>query len=310
MTGIVMSVMPVFLLIILGQALRRGVIPNADFWNLNDRLVYWVLFPCLLFNRTSTLGLDLARAGPFSAALVGGFTIAALFAVVLGKRSRLENPSVSSILQGGARHNTFIALAVAERVYGIEGLAIAIIATSVLIPVTNVTLVTAMVSLHGDTRGGRFVLPVLRDLGRNPLLISVISGVLWNSMGFGELSVLHELTSILGAAALPIVLLGVGANIRSQALRIAGLPLAISVIAKMVVFPVAVLVLAHAFGLSALETRVALVFGAVPTAASAFTLARQMGGDAPLMAAIIALQTGLSFVTLPLALSLAERWVV
>ena len=49
---------------------------------------------------------------------------------------------------------------------------------------------------------------------------------------------------------------------------------------------------------------VALLFGAAPTASSAYTLARQLGGDAPLMAAIVTIQTALSFLTLPLTLKL------
>ena len=117
----------------------------------------------------------------------------------------------------------------------------------------------------------------------------------------------HDSLELLGAAALPIVLLCVGANIRLQGLEASVLPTLISVAGKLVVFPAVILLAALALELSPLETLVALVFGAVPTAASSYTLARQMGGDAPLMAAIITIQTALSFVTLPLTLALAER---
>lgn len=310
MVHILFSIAPVFVLILLGHVLRRNGIPDIGFWNLNDKLVYWVLFPCLLFYKTSTLDLDIVNATPFLTTVVGGFVAAVAVSLVVGKLCHFENPAVSSILQGGARHNTFIALAVSERVFGLEGLAVAIISTSVLIPLTNVTIVTAMVTLHGESRGGGFFLPVLRDLGRNPLLVSVTLGVSWNLLGFGEVPVFHETINILGTAALPIMLLSVGANIRAEALRASGLPMIVSVAAKMIVFPGAILLLASMLGLSTLETQVALVFGAVPTAASAFTLARQLGGDAPLMASIIALQTALSFVTLPLTLGLATAYLL
>ena len=58
-----------------------------------------------------------------------------------------------------------------------------------------------------------------------------------------------------------------------------------------------------------LERRLAAtqpIFGAVPTGSAAYTLARQMGGDAPLMATIVTIQTGLSFLTLPLTLTIAQ----
>ncbi|MFT5446796.1 MAG: hypothetical protein ACI9DC_001971 [Gammaproteobacteria bacterium] len=40
MPQILLAIAPIFLLIILGHALRRGGIPTVDFWNLNDKLVY------------------------------------------------------------------------------------------------------------------------------------------------------------------------------------------------------------------------------------------------------------------------------
>jgi predicted permease len=54
---------------------------------------------------------------------------------------------------------------------------------------------------------------------------------------------------------------------------------------------------------------VALIFGAVPTAPAAYTLPRQLGGDAPLMAAIVTIQTAITFLTLPATLTLAERFL-
>ena len=50
--------------------------------------------------------------------------------------------------------------------------------------------------------------------------------------------------------------------------------------------------------------KVALIYGALPTGVAAYTLARQLGGDAPLMAAMITVQTLLAFAIMPLWLSL------
>ena len=62
--------------------------------------------------------------------------------------------------------------------------------------------------------------------------------------------------------------------------------------------------LAWALGLSGLLVQVAVLLAALPTATSAYILARQLGGDAPLMAGIISGQTLLAMVTIPLMLSL------
>jgi malonate transporter and related proteins len=304
---IALSIAPIFILIALGHGLRRGGIPSFEFWNLNDKLVYWVLMPALLFNKTSTIELAPGVVGAYAVVILGAFALASLFGLVAAKAARLPGPVCSSVLQGAARHNTFIALAVAERLYGTEGLAIAAVATSLLIPTTNVTMVTLMISLVRGPDEKNILRSILRDLARNPLILSVGAGVAWNVFGSGEIPVLHDVARLLGAAALPVVLLCVGANIRVRAMAASALPLVISSLGKLAIFPLAIGLLAQIMGLSETETLVAVVFGAVPTASSAYTLARQLGGDAPLMAAIVTVQTGLAFVTLPLTMVLAER---
>jgi malonate transporter len=67
MLTVALILAPVFLLICTGYALRRGGIPSEEFWNLNDRLVYFVLMPALFFVRISEAdlsapGLALSRA--------------------------------------------------------------------------------------------------------------------------------------------------------------------------------------------------------------------------------------------------------
>jgi hypothetical protein len=58
-------------------------------------------------------------------------------------------------------------------------------------------------------------------------------------------------------------------------------------------------------GASPLATAVAVGIGSTPTAAAGYTLAREMGGDAQLMAAIITATTLFSFITMPIAITLA-----
>ncbi|MFN3979418.1 MAG: AEC family transporter [Caldilinea sp.] len=308
MFSIFLSIAPIFLLLILGYLLRRNGIPSIEFWNLNDRLVYWVLFPALLFTNTSTFNLSGDLLSSFAAAIYAGFGGAVLFALISSRMAKLSGPTASSVLQGAARHNSFIALAVAERLIGAEGLALASLVTALLIPVTNITVVTSMVMMiHGGGAPRAVIGAVLRDLARNPLLIAVFLGIAANSLGATSIPIVHDMTRILGAAALPIMLLCVGANIRLRAMSSAGLPVALSVIGKLVVFPALILAAAQCVDLPQTALLVLIFYGAAPTAASAYTLARQMGGDAPAMATIITLQTTLSFITLPLTVLLVQR---
>ncbi len=307
MIEMLLAIAPIFLLIVLGHALRRGGIPNIEFWNLNDKLVYWVLFPSLLFYKMATMELSGDLLGKFATVIYLGLASAVIFALVAGRLFGLDRPAWTSVLQGCARHNTFIALAVAERVFGSEGLALAALITALLIPVTNVSVVSLMVLLlRGSQRSG-VAGAIARDLARNPLLIAVAAGIAVNLTGPPHIPVVYDMTKILGGAALPIVLLCVGANIRVRAMVAAAIPTLLSITGKMIVFPVVIGFAAVAVGLDTTAALIAMVFGAVPSAAGAYNLARQMGGDAPAMAAIVTIQTAISFVTLPLTLTLAAH---
>jgi malonate transporter and related proteins len=301
------AIAPIFAIIVLGHGLRRGGIPSFDFWNQNDKLVYWVLMPALLFQNMSTAAFDADLVGDYAIVILGSFAAAVAFGLGASRLAGYAGPVTSSILQGSARHNTFITLAVAERLYGGEGLALAALAAAMLIPVTNISMVTLMVALVSKARGMQVAAAILKDLARNPLLLAVAVGVAWN-LGFDgqPTPVIHDIARILGAAALPIMLMCVGANLRTEDLAVAIGPTTLATLAKLLIFPAAVALLARLVGLTEAQTMVAVIFGAAPTASSAYTLARQLGGDAPLMAAIVTLQTAIAFLSLPATLWLLQ----
>ena len=95
MLDIFLSIAPIFLLLVLGYVLRRGGIPSVEFWNLNDRLVYWILFPALLFSNTSTINLSGDLLSPFAVAIYCGFGSAVIFALVSSRLFRLNGPTAS-----------------------------------------------------------------------------------------------------------------------------------------------------------------------------------------------------------------------
>jgi malonate transporter and related proteins len=306
MAGIAVAIAPIFLMILLGYGLRRGGIPSVEFWNLNDRLVYWVLMPALFFRQISVADLGASAIGPFAAALCAGFFAAAAFGLVAARAAGYAPPVASSVVQGACRFNTFVALAIAEALHGTAGLQLAVLAAALLVPVVNVTIVVLLTFMLGQGGGG-LVRRSLRDLARNPLILSIALALVANLGGLGGLPVIDDTAAILGAAALPVMLLCVGANLRVAGMRAAAPPLALAAVGKLAVFPLAMLAVLALVPPGALAAQVALIYGALPTGVAAYTLARAMGGDAPLMAAIITVQTLLAFVTIPLTLTLGAR---
>ncbi len=303
---ILLSIAPVFALICLGYAMRRGGIPSAEFWNLNDRLVYFLLMPALFFVRISSADLSNQTLLPLAITLIAGFFVAIGFGVLSARMLRCPPAVATTVFQGAGRFNTFIGLAIAEALYALPALQIAVIAAALLVPVVNLTVVP-LFALYLPRPGARAVVIAAKGLATNPLILSILAGIAANRLGWGDVPVVHDTLNILGAAALPIMLLCVGANLKLRGLSGEVKPIIAASFGKLILFPMVVMGLALALGLPPLQAQVALIIAALPTGAAAFTLSRQLGGDAQLMATVITAQTVLSFVTMPLWIALGER---
>ncbi|MBM6551180.1 AEC family transporter [Marinomonas ostreistagni] len=302
------AILPVFLLLLMGALLQRQRFPFEGFWQGVDKLVYWCLFPALLFTKTSVIDFSNPMLSRYAMTLVGAMACTALFVFVLARVIKQPNPTITSMVQAGVRFNTFVALGFAERLFGTEGLALAVLGAAVLIPSINIFLVIFMVTMHGDKEVS---LPKLvsKELVKNPLIMSIVCGISLNLLGLTPIPIVSEMVEMLSRATLPLVLLAVGAGVRLTTIRGVGLPFWISSAGRFLVFPAGILLACHLLGISGLAAYVALLFGLVPTAPSGYALARQLGGDAERIAVFITLQTAMSLVTVPVSMALAQRWL-
>ena len=135
---------------------------------------------------------------------------------------------------------------------------------------------------------------------RNPLIIACVLGIAANVSGFGVPAPLEGVLELLSGAAPPVGLLCVGAGLDLVAVRAGRFWVALCCALKLAAMPAIALGLAWTLGLSDGATKVLVTFHALPTAPAAYILARQLGGDALLMAGILTAQTALAVVTLPL----------
>ena len=149
---IFLLVSPVFLLIILGNFLRRIKVPDVSFWEINDKLCYWVLIPALLFHYISQINLSSEMLYSYSVIIYVGFFIAILTVLILGKLLGYPPERWTSILQGAVRQNAFIALAITGSLFGDEGLKIASIFMLIYVPSINIIIVTTMVMNFGQSK--------------------------------------------------------------------------------------------------------------------------------------------------------------
>ncbi|TBR42514.1 AEC family transporter [Marinomonas agarivorans] len=302
-----LTILPIFGLLLFGALLQYKQFPADQFWSGVDKLVYWVLFPAMLFYNISQVDLSSPVLPNYAIVIAFALALVSLLVLITCVFSRTNRPTGTSVLQACIRFNSFIALAIANAVYGEEGLILATLGAAILIPSVNVILVISMVTLHGKKSSSLSNL-LLKELVKNPLILAILAGVLVNLAEIEKVFLLTDMTGILSRATLPLVLLAVGASLRISAFKSSGLLLVLSTLIRLICFPLAIGVACIFLELGALESCVAILFGAVPTATSGYVLAKQLGGNASILSVFISVQTGLTVITLPLTVWFSQTW--
>ena len=292
---------PDFSLILLGFLLCRYTALNRAVWEQAEKLVFFVFFPVLLFHSIVKSPLDLSAT---SGLIVGGLTLAAsgialtyVLPYLPWLGARIDRREHAACAQIGFRFNSFIALAMAERLAGPEGLLLIAVLIGVCVPVFNMAAIWPM-ARHSQTNFGR-------ELLRNPFIIATVSGLLANLLGFHIPNWLEPSVSRIGAGSLALGLMAAGAGMRLGSMKEAkALSVAVLLI-KHMLLPLVALFLSHALDLSKAQTLVLLAFSALPTAPTAYVLAARMGYNGPLVAGLVTLSTLLGLLSLPFAIALS-----
>lgn len=289
---------PDFSLIACGLLLCRYTALNRTVWEQVEALVYYFLFPVLLFHSIVRSTLDLgAASGLIGAALaLGLLAIGSAYLLprvpVLGRFIPLRLHAAS--VQVAFRFNSFIGLALSERLGGASGLLMIAVLIGVCVPLFNVAAVWPM-ARHAQRS-------FARELVRNPLIVATVSGLLANLAGLHVPAWLDPTLSRIGAASLALGLMSAGAGLRFSSLGQAKV-LALCVLGiKHLLLPVAALLLSMAFHLTPLQATILLAFSALPTASTCYVLAARMGYDGAYVAGLVTLSTVLGVASLPFAL--------
>ncbi len=289
---------PDFSLIICGYLVCRYTALNRTVWAQVESLVYYFLFPVLLFQSIVKSPLDLGAAssliGAGLAVGVAGIALAYSLPHLPWLGRHIDRREHAASAQVAFRFNSFIGLALADRLAGSEGLLLIAVLIGVCVPLFNVAAVWPM-ARHAK-RG------FLRELVRNPLILATASGLVANLLGFTLPVWLEPTVTRIGAASLALGLMAAGAGMQfghlSQAKTLAVAVLSI----RHLLLPLMALGLARIFGLSPAQTTILLAFSALPTASSAYVLAARMGYNGGYVAGLVTLSTMLGVVSLPFAL--------
>ncbi|MCD2171794.1 AEC family transporter [Rhizobium sp. C4] len=301
------SILPVFLVVIFGALLKRAPWLPAAMWDGLERLGYYVLFPALLFTTLSTANFGSLPAGKITVAALGmvvAVTIVLLVGWPIARRAGISASTYTSIFQTTSRWNGFVALAVAEKLYGKPGIEVVAYVMAIIVLPLNIINVGVLLAMTGS---GRTMGDFVKQFIRNPIILGCATGVAFNLLHIRLYPPLEATVEMVANTSLPLGLMMLGAGLRiSDALRpnaTALWPVGL----KLLFTPLMIVLFGIAIGIQGVTLMALCICGAVPTAMNGYLLAKQMGGDAPLYAAVTTLQTAASFFTIPLALYLTAH---
>ena len=291
----VLLLVPDFLLIVAGWLICRHTPLGRGVWDGAERLVYYVLFPALLFGSIVREPIAFGAMLPLAAAGVGVCALGVVLAYALARAPGVDARLHASGAQTAFRFNSYVGLAVAARIAGADGVAWTALLISLCVPLCNIAAVWPL-ARHGGQG-------YLRELARNPLILATAGGLAFNALGLRLPELASQTVGRIGAAAVPIGLMAVGAGLQFGALR-EGPRLAAALMAiRHLVLPAAAIAAVVALELPPAQQVTVVAFAALPTASSAYVLATRMGGHGGYVAGLVTLSTLVAMLGLPLALS-------
>lgn len=273
---------------------------NTPIWDAIEKLVFWVLFPCLLFSSSYHAKLDISHYIPMLLLLAFCMCSMGLLSYSAKWTLRPDATNLVSGIQTTIRFNTFIVLAVASRLLPPKDLEMMIITIACLVPFSNT------LSIYSLTIGsGRNVLP---QLLKNPFVIGTALGLIFNFLNIQIPEMVDMNIRRLGAASITLGLMTVGASLKwTESKKDTSLVLYWTTL-KLMVFPAMALLGAHLLNLPPNQKLNAVLFGSMPTATSAYVLTNRMGGNGAIVAITISMMTLIATFTVPLWIYIANNF--
>ena len=293
---------PDFSLILCGYLLCRFTALNKTIWSQVEILVYYFLFPVLLFTTIARTNLNIQTLTSFLEAglLMGICGIAMAYALpylpIVGRY--IDKRMHACCTQIAFRFNSYIALAISDRLGGPPALVLMAVLIGVCIPIYNIASVWPMAK-HGE-KG------FLAEVIRNPLILATVSGLFANLVGLQIPEWAAPTLQRVGSSSVSIGLMVVGAGMELGSLQKAKVLGTSVLLIRHLITPILAWFLAGVLGLDALQTTVLMAFSALPTASSCYVLANRMGYDGSLVAGLVTLSTVLGGFSLWFALGVLQ----
>lgn len=299
-----LALIPIFALILFGYTLKHIKFPSLEFWEGAEKLVYYVFFPALLIYKLSTASVNIYEYIDFIFVSIISIFILFLSVIIFRKVIKGSGENFTSVIQGAIRFNSYVFLALTDLFFGSDGLVVAAVLISFAIPFLNLLCISSFAIFITDSKAS--LKSVFKSIIKNPLILGCLIGGLINSLNLYIPAPILDSLKILSSATLPLGLLCVGVGLEFKMSVYDAKDIIVSSIFKFVVYSLIVVALVSFIDLTKLEYQVLMLFSAMPTATSAYILAKQLGGNAKVMASIITFQTLASIISIAIVMEIVS----
>lgn len=294
------ATIPIFLIMIIGNLLNRIGLIDRHFANVGDRFVFKVCLPCMLY-------LNLADTNireNFDFLYVGYcflVTLISIIAIWTAAKLFLKDKSLTgAIVQGSYRSSAAIlGIAFIQNIYGTVQMAPLMIIGSV--PLYNVFSVIIL-TLEGNSAQNKDISirikKALIGILKNPIIISIMLGLIASYLQFELPSVFHKTVQNLGTMTSPLALISIGASFEGRKAIARLKPTVIASFLKLIGLAAIFLPLAVWFGFRDQKLLAIIIMLASPCTPTAYIMAKNMDNDAALASSIVVMTTLFSSVTL------------
>lgn len=292
--------LPIFLVMVIGWALKQKGMLNDNFVTVANRFNFEVTLPFMVFEDLSTVDIrssfDL-RFVLFCAAA----TSICFWGIWLGVRLFLKNKSLrGAFVQASFRSSAAVmGLAFISNLYGSSAMGPMMIIGAV--PLYNIYSVLVL-TFEGQSENGQRDMSRLKEAGiqivKNPIIIAIVLGIFAALLELDFPTIIDKTISSVAALATPLALIGLGAGFEGRKALTGMKPTIWASMIKLVIQPLIFLPIAVALGFTGEKLIAILIMLAAPATPSCYIMAKNMHNDGELTASIVVLTTLLAAFTL------------
>lgn len=291
-------VAPLFLIVVVGYLLRRWNVAGEETMAGFNKVCFNVLLSCNLFSSIYNSDLSEIINGGLLTFCIGGVLLECAAGFFLVCRMSQSGATRGALMQGMFRTNlVLVGLPIASSLYGGQVGPFPLI-IAVLIPIYNFLGVCILEHYRGGNDRGLRPASILHSLLRNPMFLAAVIGIAVVALGIRLPTAIEQTVNYFSRAATAVALLILGASMHMEAIKGNQKLLTISLILRLVVFPVAAATVAVTLGYRNIELlSVLMVFGC-PLGTVTYSIAQQMDSDAELAGELVVFTTIFSCLSL------------